>query len=140
MQNPSARDVSSALKKAGTTDRAKSNAWFFKTGPGEYAEGDEFIGVRVPDVRKVVKEYRTLPFPVLEIKKKKKKHEERLAALLILVDQYQKADELKKKIIFDFYLAHTRSINNWDLVDSSAPYISGAYLWKRNRSILGQMT
>jgi 3-methyladenine DNA glycosylase AlkD len=119
---------------------------FFKTGVGEYGEGDCFLGVMVPHTRMVVKQYREAPFPVIEELLSSPWHECRLCALLILVAQYQRAEKLRRKDaaaseeqregIFRFYLAHTRSINNWDLVDLSAPYIIGVHLLRRTREVL----
>lgn len=101
---------------------------FFKTGPGEYAEGDTFIGVTVPQTRLIVKTYRDMPLNDVKILLKNPIHECRLAALLILVDQYKRGDEGLKKKIVDVYLKNTDVINNWDLVDSSADKILGNWL------------
>ena len=106
---------------------------FFKTGKGEYGEGDRFIGVIVPNVRKVAKAYKNCPLDVVEMLLESEWHECRLCALLILREKY-KADH---EAVVSFYLKHTRGINNWDLVDLSAPYILGTYLVdKADRQIL----
>lgn len=136
MQKLSAHDFSLALKALATPDRAKNAAWFFKTGPGQYAEGDQFVGVTVPDTRKLAKQFKNLPFSELNLLLSSPLHEERLGALLILIEQFKKADEEAQKNIVDFVLAHKKHINNWDLVDASAPYIIGPYFWKRNRQLL----
>jgi len=109
---------------------------FFKTGKGYYGEGDIFIGVTVPHTRSVAKEYRKLS--LAEVKKVlySKIHEERLCAVLMLVDKFQKADVHEKKEIFNFYIKHIKQINNWDLVDLSAPKIVGEYLLDKPKGIL----
>lgn len=109
---------------------------FFKTGKGQYAEGDKFIGVNVPDNRKIAKEFRNADYETLEELITSPIHEERLCALLILVQKFNKADKDEKNRIFDFYLKHTKNINNWDLVDLSAPYICGAHLLDSDKDIL----
>jgi 3-methyladenine DNA glycosylase AlkD len=111
-------------------------ARFFKTGPGQYGEGDQFIGVKVPVTRKVAKEFRSLPINEVECLLHSEIHEERLLALVILVGQFEKGDDATRKRIYNLYLANTRHINNWDLVDLSAPQIVGGYLETRNRKPL----
>ena len=101
---------------------------FFKTGPGQYGEGDVFIGVKVPQTRTVAQAVGTLPLNETLKLLKHKTHEVRLLALLILVDQHARGDEPRRQAIFDAYLAHTRFINNWDLVDLSAPQIVGPHV------------
>lgn len=108
--------------------KKKGLEWFFKTGKGEYGEGDEFIGVIVPDQRKVSKMFVTLPLDEIEKLLQSKIHEHRLTAVMILVLKYGKAKTIQdKKAIFDFYLAHTKYVNNWDIVDSSVSIV-GKYL------------
>ena len=102
---------------------------FFKTGPGQYGEGDRFLGVKVPVTRKVAAEFKNLPLSEVECLLHSKIHEDRLLALVILVGQFEKGDSVARKQIYDLYLANTRHINNWDLVDLSAPQIVGGYLW-----------
>ncbi len=101
---------------------------FFKAGPGQYAEGDKFLGVTVPEQRKIAKKYKDLPLKNIESLIQSPWHEERLTGLFILIQHFLRADELGKKEIYDFYVSHTAYINNWDLVDSSAGYIVGGYL------------
>jgi len=108
---------------------------FFKTGPGEYGEGDIFLGIKVPLTRSLAREGRDLPFLDLETLLESPLHEERLLALLILVHQFQKGGEDRQREIFLFYLNHTDRINNWDLVDLSAPHILGAYLYDHDKRI-----
>jgi 3-methyladenine DNA glycosylase AlkD len=112
---------------------------FFKTGPGEYGEGDVFLGIRVPQTRDVAKKYRDLPLAEIRKLLHAREHEARLVALVILTLQYPKADAAQKQKIFDFYLANTRYINNWDLVDSSAGRIVGAHLYGRDTALLDEL-
>jgi len=125
------------VRSLGTKERAKNSVWFFKTGPGQYGEGDVFIGVTVPSLRKVARVYAQLSLANIETLLHSPEHEFRLLALYILVGQFQKAksDEVRKTI-YDLYLANTQWINNWDLVDSSAGYIVGEFLKNRHKKIL----
>jgi len=109
---------------------------FFKTDKGEYGEGDVFYGIKVPVQRKIAVAFKNLSFDDLTILLKSKIHEERLIAALILVEQFAKADDKKQKIIFDFYIKNRKGINNWDLVDLSAPKIIGAYLLDKDKALL----
>jgi 3-methyladenine DNA glycosylase AlkD len=128
------------FSKLANPDKARNLEKYFKTGKGEYAEGDKFLGIVVPEQRKLVKKYAAL-LSLEEIQEllNTKIHEYRLTALLILVKQYQKADEKIKKQIFDFYLKNTKNINNWDLVDLSSRDIVGNYLLDKDKSILYQL-
>jgi 3-methyladenine DNA glycosylase AlkD len=114
-------------------------ARFFKTGPGQYGEGDRFIGIKVPVTRKVAKEFKDLPLAEIECLLHSKIHEERLLALIILVGQFTKGNDAGKKAIFDLYLSNTLYINNWDLVDLSAPQIVGGYLEAKSRKRLDSL-
>jgi len=110
---------------------------FFKTGKGEYGEGDIFLGLTVPITRKIAEKYYNLSLSEIDLLLKNKFHEVRLIALLILVLQYKKADLKEKEKIVDFYLKNTKYINNWDLVDLSAHYILGDFLLdKKDKNIL----
>lgn len=110
---------------------------FFKTGRGEYGEGDKFLGITVPHIRLVAKQYGYAPLEVVNRLLDSEWHECRMCALLILVMQYKKATEEDKQAIFDLYLSRTERINNWDLVDLSAPGIVGEHLYPcTDRSIL----
>lgn len=124
------------LRALASSERAAGLAWYFKTKPGEYGEGDKFIGVTMPQLRQLIKSYRDLSFDEIEVLLKSKIHEERMAALLILVAQYQRGDDYRAQEIYNFYLSHTSYINNWDLVDVSAAKIVGAYLAERNKDVL----
>lgn len=124
------------LKVHGSNRRAESSAWFFKTGKGQYGYGDVFFGVTVPEQRAVAKRYLNLPLSEIQKLLNDKVHECRLTGLFILVDQYKKSDSKGKERIYKFYLKNSKKINNWDLVDSSAPYITGDYLLSKKRDIL----
>jgi len=124
------------LKKLANSKQAEILQRFFKTGKGEYGEGDIFLGVKVPIQRKVADKFQELSLKDIEKLLKSKIHEHRMTALLILIKQYKKADEREKKKIFNFYLKNTKNINNWDLVDISAPKIMGEYLLNKPRNVL----
>ena len=114
---------------------------FFKTGKGHYGEGDQFIGVTVPDTRFVAKKFTHLPLSEIQTLLDSPIHEERLLGLLILVGQYQKGGEKTQKQIFGFYLKNTGRVNNWDLVDLPADKIVGAHLEKEtNRKLLDTLS
>ena len=132
------------LKK---TVKENSNAYlseflqrFFKTGKGDYAEGDLFAGIKVPVSRKIAKQFNDLPLNELSILIKSKIHEERLIALFILVDKMKKADETKKEKIYKLYLKNLKYINNWDLVDLSAGKIIGEYLFDKEKKLLFELS
>jgi 3-methyladenine DNA glycosylase AlkD len=112
-------------------EKAKFLARFFKTGKGQYAEGDIFLGIVVPEQRKVARKYKHMELEDVQNLLKSKIHEHRLVALLILVEKFREANEKDQEKIFSFYLRNIRFINNWDLVDGSAPQIIGGYLLKR---------
>lgn len=127
------------LAAAGNPEKAESLRGYFKTGPGQYAEGDVMLGVSLPVQRALAKRYRNLDLESISASLDSRLHEERLTALLILVLQFGRADEQGKKRVFDFYLARTGRINNWDLVDTSARDIVGSYLMHKDRSILDKL-
>lgn len=109
---------------------------FFKTGKGQYGEGDKFLGIVVPNTRLVAKQYKNEPFEVAAELLQSEWHECRLCALLMMVERFKKSDEKGRKQIYEFYLSQTKRINNWDLVDLSAPYIVGEYLKDKSREDL----
>jgi 3-methyladenine DNA glycosylase AlkD len=109
---------------------------FFKTGPGDYAEHEQFIGVPVPKLRKLVKAYRTMPLDSVKCLLQSPINEERLLALLMLVERYQKGDATLKQTIFDLYQNYIQYVNNWNLVDASAHLIVGAHLDQRDKTLL----
>jgi 3-methyladenine DNA glycosylase AlkD len=116
--------------------KAKDSARFFKTGKGEYGEGDSFLGLTIPQIRKVISKYQGLSLNDLRKLLDSEYHEARTSAVIILVSQYRKADENKKEQIIKFYLQNSQKINNWDLVDISAPQILGDYFLNKDKTIL----
>lgn len=128
--NNTAQELIEAIQMLENPEQRKVLMGFFKTGKGEYGEGDEFLGLMVPETRAFVKEYRTLPLHEVQILLKSKWHEVRLCGFLILVDQYNRngASALDKEKILELYLANTRRANNWDLVDLSCYKILGRWL------------
>jgi 3-methyladenine DNA glycosylase AlkD len=131
--------VQRRIRGLADSDRAKASRWFFKTGPGQYGEGDRFLGITVPILRKLAREYETLSLRGVASMLKSAWHEERLLALLILVRQYAAADSAVRDDIFRCYLGNRARINNWDLVDCSAPQIVGAHLQARSRRFLREL-
>ena len=131
-----AEDVRKRLKKLGTRERADVSQRFFKTGPGQYGEGDVFLGVRVPELRRLAKEFKDLASREIQGLLRSEVHEERLVALLILVRNYPKADQQAQKRIYGLYMGHLRFVNNWDLVDVSAEHVVGAFLRDKDKSPL----
>ena len=117
-------------------EKAKVLQRFFKTGPGEYGEGDRFLGIKVPELRKMAKAQESVGYGAVRGLLKSPIHEERFLALLILILKYSKGDETEKKKIYDFYLKHTPWVNNWDLVDVSAEHIVGAFLAQKDKAPL----
>lgn len=112
---------------------------YFKTGPGEYGEGDRFIGVRVPKVRAIAAQLKKMPLTQIQSLLSSAIHEERLLALILLTLQFKTADEAKKAVLYQFYLDHTQFINNWDLVDVSAYKIVGPHLINKPKNDIYQL-
>ena len=132
-------EICSELREFAEPQRARVHQRFFKTGRGEYGEGDKFLGIRVPHIRKLAGKFRGLSMTDTEKLLHSQWHEERLFALLVMVDSFgRNKDELQENI-YDLYMSSTRWINNWDLVDISAPKILGDYLLDKDRSILYKM-
>lgn len=129
----SLKQLRNQLAALADKERAANLQHFFKTGPGQYGEGDRFMGIRVPQLRALVREFGQLPEADVHSLLQSKIHEQRLLALLILVRRFEHAEPRQQKSIYDYYLANTCHINNWDLVDLSAPNILGAYLWQRDK-------
>ena len=124
------------LNSLANEEKAKILQKFFKTGPGEYGEGDKFLGIQVPQLRKLARQFRNLALAETEQLLHSPFHEERLLALLIMILKYQKGDGPTKETIYHTYLQNTAFINSWDLVDVSAEHIVGAYLLNRSRKVL----
>lgn len=128
-----AQDITKALQDLGDPAIAEHSQRFFKTGKGEYGEGDRFLGIRVPALRRQAKRCKELPLSETEKLLRSPLHEVRLCALFILVEHFRKGDSKLRQKIYRCYLDNTHYINNWDLVDGSAPQIVGAYLQDRSR-------
>jgi 3-methyladenine DNA glycosylase AlkD len=131
-----ADDIRKRLRELEDPEKAKILQKFFKTGPGEYGEGDLFLGISVPRLRMVSKECDASTISVVKALLKSSFHEERLLALLILIRKYDGGDESGKKRFYTLYMKNTPWINNWDLVDLSAPNILGDFLFRRSREPL----
>jgi len=138
-EKPESELICSELQSLFDAEKARVLARFFKTRPGEYGEGDLFLGVPVPGIRKIVKAHRKAKMQDVRKLLYSKYHEERFAALLLLLELYRRGDESRKKMIYEFYLGNTSRINNWDLVDVTAPSIVGEYLYGKDTSVLTRL-
>jgi len=127
------------LRSVASAKKARDLQWFFKTGKGEYGEGDVFLGVTVPLIRKVAAGHKEAGVPAARILLRSRIHEERMLALLLLVREFKHEDQKTRSAIFHLYLKNTRHVNNWDLVDLSAPSIVGGFLESGDRSILDRL-
>lgn len=136
----SIEELKGKLEKLASSKTKKILEGFFKTAPGEYGEGDIFLGIKVPELRKLAKDFYTLTFQDLQGLFLSNIHEHRFIALVILSENYKKGNERNKKDIYDFYLSNTKNINNWDLVDVSAPKIVGTHLGNKDRKILYKLS
>jgi 3-methyladenine DNA glycosylase AlkD len=134
-----ARDLERRMRRIADPDRARSLQWFFKTGRGEYGEGDRVLGLTVPQVRRLAKDYMDVPLDQVAGLLESRWHEIRMLALVLLTARYRDADEAERAKIYRLYLRRTDRINNWDLVDVSAPRIVGAHLATRPRAILRRL-
>jgi 3-methyladenine DNA glycosylase AlkD len=132
-------EIQERLRGLGSPEAAAMAARFFKTGPGQYAERDILLGLRAEVMHRLSKEYQTLPLRDLRVLLRSAVHEDRSLALLILAHQATKGDAVVKQRIYELYLAHTRYVNNWDLVDGSAPQIVGGYLYDKSRDPLVEL-
>jgi 3-methyladenine DNA glycosylase AlkD len=133
------KEIEKTLRQLGNPEVAAFLAGYFKTGPGEYAAGDVFVGVNVPAVRELVQAHKALPVEVVESWLASAIHEVRLLALLILVKRFPRAKQEQREAIVRMYLRQTARINNWDLVDCSAGHILGAWLFDRDRQLLDRL-
>lgn len=129
-------EIRAKLNEFANPEKSKILQRFFKTGAGEYGEGDLFLGVQIPVLRNLVKGFPSVKVDELFELLQSVYHEERMLALLFLVRSFKKGDEKTKKKIYELYLKNTSCINNWDLVDTSAPHIAGAWLEDKDRLIL----
>jgi 3-methyladenine DNA glycosylase AlkD len=133
--NPIIKDLQEVAKE----EKISKFQSFFKTGKGEYGEGDIFIGISVPETRKVVKKHKNASFEQIQELLESKIHEHRLCGLLIMVDQYQKGSDDKRRKMFEFYIKNISKVNNWDLVDSSADKIIGAHIFQKNKKLIYEL-
>ena len=129
-------EIRNRLRQLANKEKAETLQGFFKTGPGEYGEGDVFLGITVPKLRKLAKECDSIPITETATLLKSGIHEERLLALLMLVRAFSKGDAATQQKIYNLYRKNTRYVNNWDLVDLSAPNIVGNYLLDKSRKPL----
>ncbi len=131
--------VKDEFEKLSDPEHAMKLQGFFKTGEGEYGEGDFFLGVRVPVQRRIAKKYRCIPLTDVLALLQSRIHEHRLTALFILTEQFNRGDEEARRQIVDLYLSNTAYVNNWDLVDSSAHKILGVWLVDKARGVLYEL-
>jgi 3-methyladenine DNA glycosylase AlkD len=131
--------IAAKAKEKAKKERAQINQRYFKTGKGEYAEEDRFLGLSVPDTRTLAKEFRETPLEEAEKLLHSEYHELRLLALFIMIWQFKKGDQASRKRIYQLYLGNTKHINNWDLVDTTAEHIVGAYLYDRSHMVLEKL-
>lgn len=133
-----AKDFELELAKNASNEYAVGLQRFFKTGPGQYGEGDVFIGVRMPDIRMVCKKFGDLPLREVQTLIESPVHEHRMAGLIILTNKYPKAEKTQKQEIYNLYMdrVYAGNVNNWDLVDVTTPKIIGAHLLSGDRKIL----
>lgn len=127
------------LQQIGDPEHARFVAGYFRTGPGDYGEGDRFLGIRIPALRALAREFRGTPLDDAAELLRSPWHEARLLALLLLVDAYARGDAEMREAVYRLYLDNTRYVNNWDLVDSSAPQIVGAHLKDGDRGVLERL-
>jgi 3-methyladenine DNA glycosylase AlkD len=132
-------DIKADMQRLANPEKAEFFKRFFKTGPGDYAEGDRFLGLTVPDQRQLARAYRDLTLADVEELLRSEIHEHRLTALFIMGLQYQKGSPAEREQIFSLYLSNTSRVNNWDLVDSSAPYIVGEHLLEKDPTLLRKL-
>jgi len=136
MRNNTFLNLHKELLKSVNPEKAKVYQRFFKTGKGEYGEGDIFLGITVPQARKIVSQFRNLLFPGILKALKSKYHEERLIGFLLLVLRFQKGSVEEKRQAYEMYIDNTKYINNWDLVDVTAEKVVGPYLEDKDKSLL----
>ena len=133
------KTITSELQALSNAEKREIFPRFFKTGKGEYGEGDRFLGVTVPNIRAIAKQYKNISLNEIRELMQSEWHEVRLCALLIMVEKSKKKDETLRQQLFDLYLSQTDRINNWDLVDLSCRFIVGEHLLDKSRDILYQL-
>jgi 3-methyladenine DNA glycosylase AlkD len=138
-EKPTLAAIRKEIRASGDPQRATQSLRFFRTGPGDYGEGDRFLGLTVPEMRKIARKYRQLGDDAAVELLASEWHEERLIALMLLVDGYERGDEKRRKAIHRAYLDNARWINNWDLVDLSAAQVVGRHLEANNISLLERL-
>jgi Predicted DNA alkylation repair enzyme len=131
-----AKEIIAELERYINPQKREFLPYFFKTGKGQYGEGDKFLGIVVPDIKLVARKFRETSFDEIAILLNSEYHECRMCALLLLVERFKKSNESDREQIYNFYLSNTKRVNNWDLVDLSGPYIVGEYLKNRSREDL----
>ncbi len=131
-----ATQLQKALDLAADPTYARGLQRFFKTAKGEYGEGDIFIGLKVPMLRRITARYRSLPLEQIEVVLESPVHEHRLAAVIIMADQAKMAQPKQQKALFELYLRRTDRLNNWDIIDASCPRVVGAYLQDKPKDVL----
>ena len=129
-------DIKYEIRKLANNKTAKHSQRFFKTGKGQYGEGDIFLGIRVPVLRKIAKKFRRISLAEVSKLLESKFHEERLLSILMLVNLFKSGDEDDQELIYELYLDKTKFINNWDIVDISAGNIVGAFLFEKDKAPL----
>jgi hypothetical protein len=134
-----AQDALTRLRSLANAETARALQGFFKTGPGEYGEGDLFLGIKMPPLRVLAREFYAVPLAEVTTLLQSPYHEARVLALMILVRRFEKTGDPQRKPLYDLYLANTDRINNWDLVDLSAPAIVGGWLMTRSRRTLHRL-
>ena len=134
--NNQVADIKNEMIKLANKKIAEHSQRFFKTGKGQYGEGDIFLGIRVPVLRKIAKKFRRISLAEVSKLLESKFHEERLLSILMLVNLFKSGDEDDQELIYDLYLDKTKFINNWDIVDISAGNIVGAFLFEKDKAPL----
>ncbi|CAM8621907.1 COG4912 Predicted DNA alkylation repair enzyme [Comamonadaceae bacterium] len=133
---PEARAAEAALFALADAGKAATAARYFQSGPGQYGEGDLFLGIRVPDIRTTARQFNTLTLADCAALLQSPYNEVRVLSLEVMVRRFAKGKPDVQAAVFECFMAHRKRINNWNLVDGSAPYISGPYLLRRDRSVL----
>ena len=134
--NNQVADIKYEMRKLANKKIAEHSQRFFKTGKGQYGEGDIFLGIRVPVLRKIAKKFRRISLAEVSKLLESKFHEERLLSILMLVNLFKSGDEDDQELIYELYLDKTKFINNWDIVDISAGNIVGAFLFEKDKAPL----